>query len=303
MNRLAITLGDPFGIGPEVAAKAISLLPERLKQRLIVIGCIDAFRQFYPNVDSIDVIDVPCGRFSFERYRISYARSALSALETAVDLCRSGKAGGIVSAPVNKEKMSGLCEFSGHTEYFQSSFPVDRVEMIFASSLFNLMLVTRHIPISDVPGFITRARIRDAIYTATEFSSYMKDSRPVGVCGLNPHAGEGGIIGKEEKEIITPVIREMNRKGLDVCGPFPADTIFKHRRRFSIIVSMYHDQGLSVLKTMSPFSVNVTWGLSIVRTSPDHGTGFDIRGQGRADPRSMLAAIRMAFRLMRGGRK
>ncbi len=303
MIKLAITLGDPFGIGPEVVAKAISLLPKRFRQRLVVIGCKAAFELFCPELESLEIIDIPCGKFSFDRYRISYTHSALAALEKAVSLCKSGQVQGIVTAPVSKEKMARLCEFSGHTEYLQSAFSVDRVEMIFASRSLNLLLVTRHIPISEVPASITKFRIREAILTASEFSSAMNDNRPIGLCGLNPHAGEGGMIGKEEKEIIMPVIKAFRAKGIDVRGPFPADTIFKYRRDFSIILSMYHDQGLPVLKTLAPFAVNVTWGLPVVRTSPCHGTAFDIRGQGKADPRSMLASIRMAFRLARDGQR
>ncbi len=301
MIKLAITLGDPFGIGPEVVAKAISLLPKRLRKRLVVIGCKAAFKLFFPELDSIEIIDIPCGKFSFDRYRISYARSALAALEEAVSLCKSGQVKGIVTAPVSKEKMARLCKFTGHTEYLQAAFSVDRLEMIFASRSLNLLLVTRHIPISEVPASITRSRMREAILTAADFCCAMNDNRPIGVCGLNPHAGEGGMIGREEKEIIVPVIRMLRNKGIDVRGPFPADTIFRYRRNFSIILSLYHDQGLAVLKTLNPFSVNVTWGLPVVRTSPCHGTAFDIRGQGKADPRSMLASIRMAFRLADDG--
>ncbi len=291
MDKVGITIGDVQGIGPEVSAKALlSLIPEE-RERVIVIGYLPALWRFVrkEELKGVEFIDTGEGEDSF---------SGLKAIELAVELAKNGRIKGLCTGPVSKARISKMLRFVGHTEFLQERFGVKRVEMIFVSKCFNLILATRHIPLRYVADRITPSRIREVIETAWEFRERMGIDLPIGVCGLNPHAGEEGKIGKEEVEIIKPAIAEAGRRGIEVLGPFPADTIFRKGEEFSVIVSMYHDQGLPVLKRIDPSCVNLTWGLPIVRTSPPHGTAYDIAGRGVADFTPMREAIRTLFRLL-----
>ncbi len=298
-SKIAVTIGDLYGIGPEVVVKALRHFDDERLEDLIVIGSKVLLDQL--GLDKkVDVIDpYPLLEVNQQdNYRAEYAKAALSYIDKAIELARLGDIVAIVTAPVNKKQINKYHPFIGHTEYFMEAFSVERVEMIFASSEMNLILTTRHIPLSKVASQITYDRLKEVIITANEFRLAVGDDRPIGVCGLNPHAGEEGLLGLEEKQIFIPVIGELSSKGIPVKGPFPADTIFLKRDNFSIIVANYHDQGLAVLKTLSmKTAVNITWGLPIVRTSVSHGTAFDIRGKFIADESSMYWAIKWAVKL------
>ncbi len=268
MIKLAVTLGDPAGIGPEVVDKALS---ETYGAELAVLGS-----------------------------RSGGAREALAAIDEALGLALAGKVQGIVTAPVSKERIarSGV-PFTGHTEYLAARAGVRQPVMLFAAGALRVALVTTHVPIRKVPALITADRvlgtIRETARGLTELFGIL-DPR-LAVCGLNPHAGEGGEFGREEIEAIAPAIEVARKEGLRAEGPYAADTVW--RRPCDAIVAMSHDQGLGPVKAMHPDAVNVTLGLPFVRTSPDHGTAFDIAGRGAADAGPMIAAIRLAVEMCR----
>jgi 4-hydroxythreonine-4-phosphate dehydrogenase len=266
--KLAVTLGDPAGIGPEVVDKA---LREPCDAEIVVVGS-----------------------------RSGGAREALAALDEAADLALSGKVDGIVTAPVSKERIARLgVPFVGHTEYLAARAGVRQPVMCFVSDRYRVALVTTHVALRKLPGLITAERILGVLrQTDRALRELFGVAEPrLAVCGLNPHAGEGGQFGREEIEVIAPALEIARREGLRAEGPYAGDTVW--RRPADAIVAMYHDQGLGPVKALDPNAVNVTLGLPFVRTSPDHGTAFDIAGRGVADPVPMIAALRLAARLCR----
>ena len=221
----------------------------------------------------------------------------------AIQAVQAGRLDAIVTGPINKEaiKLAGY-PWPGHTELFAEKFAVPDVAMMFAGGPFRVVLVTIHMSMRQVLGAITRKRVLDTLtLTDRALRQLFGIARPVlGVCGLNPHAGEAGRFGDEETRIIIPALEDARRLGIDARGPFPSDTIFRAaiKGQFDIVVAMYHDQGLIPIKTIAfEDSVNVTIGIPAVRTSVDHGTAFDIAGQNIADPSSMKSAIRMAVQM------
>lgn len=271
MIKLAITLGDPAGIGPEVVDKA---LRESYDAEIVVVGS-----------------------------RSGGAREALAALDEATNLALAGKVDGLVTAPISKERIARLgVPFVGHTEYLAARAGVRHPVMCFVSDRCRVSLVTTHVSIRKLPGLITAQRILAVLrQTDQALREFFGVAEPrLLVCGLNPHAGEGGQFGREELEVIAPALEIARGEGLHVEGPYAADTVW--RRSGDAIVAMYHDQGLGPIKALDPNAVNVTLGLPFVRTSPDHGTAFDIAGRGTADPAPMIAAIRRALQMCRARR-
>jgi 4-hydroxythreonine-4-phosphate dehydrogenase len=269
--RLAVTLGDPAGIGPEVVDRALA---DPWDAELVVVGS-----------------------------RTGGAREALAAIDEAIDLALARKVDGIVTAPVSKERISRLgVPFSGHTEHLAARCGVTQPVMLFVAGALRVALVTTHAPVRKLPGLITAGRILGVLReTSRGLRDFFGVLEPrLAVCGLNPHAGEGGEFGREEIDVIAPAIELARKEGLRAEGPYAADTIWK--RPADGIVAMYHDQGLGPIKAMHPDAVNVTLGLPFVRTSPDHGTAFDIAGKGVADAGPMKAAIRLAMGMC-GARK
>lgn len=326
MNKkplLAITMGDPGGIGPEVIIKAVSDNAVRRLCRPLVIGdpavlskCLRITERRVRLLPVEDTVDLPAdsaavpvlnpseaiGRHRWGTIRKGYGEAAMSYIRFAVNEALDGRVDGIVTAPICKGAIHRAgYSFQGHTDYLAHLTGTRRYAMMLMGKGLRVVLVTVHRAIAGVSGCITRRRVLDSITLAHEACARLGVRRPrVGVCALNPHAGEAGAFGKEEIAAIAPAIRSARRKGIDARGPFPADTLFVRRNRaeFDIVVSMYHDQGLIPLKMLAfDVGVNVTLGLPIVRTSPDHGTAFDIAGKGVADPRSMVEAIRVASRL------
>ena len=266
--RLAVTLGDPDGIGPEVVDKA---LKESYDAEIRVVG-----------------------------QRSGGAKAALAAIDEALDLALARTVDGLVTAPVSKERIARLgVPFIGHTEYLAARAAVAQPVMCFVAGTLRVALVTTHVSVRKLPSLITAERVLGVLReTARSLRERFGVLEPrLAVCGLNPHAGEGGEFGREEIDAIGPALELARREGVRAEGPFAADTVWK--RPCDAIVAMYHDQGLGPIKAMHPDAVNVTLGLPFVRTSPDHGTAFDIAGRGVADPRPMIAAIRLAAELCR----
>ncbi|MGB0497650.1 MAG: 4-hydroxythreonine-4-phosphate dehydrogenase PdxA, partial [Rubricella sp.] len=234
----------------------------------------------------------------------AHARHVIDWIEEAVALCLSGAASGLVTAPINKKvlKEGGGFAFPGHTEFLAHLTGAERAVMMLAGPDLRVVPVTIHIALADVPGALTAGAI---VETATiTHDALIRDfgiARPrIAVAGLNPHAGEGGVMGREEIEILAPALDVLRRRGIDLRGPLPADTMFhaRARRAYDAAICMYHDQALVPLKTLAfDEGVNVTLGLPIIRTSPDHGTAYDIAGTGRADPASMAEALALAARM------
>jgi 4-hydroxythreonine-4-phosphate dehydrogenase len=284
--RVAITSGDPAGIGPEVAAKAAAD-PRVLAVCEPVIYGPPNGSTFAPGVLSGDA-----------------GRAAYDLVVRAVSDAMDGTVQAIATAPVNKEafRLAGL-QWAGHTDLLAHLTGAKRVAMMFYSERLVVVLATVHIPLSDVPQALTQERLQATIaLTAEAVPRFTKVPPRIAVAGLNPHAGEHGLFGGEEDRVIAPAIAACRARGIDVSGPFPADTVFVRATRgeFDVVVACYHDQGLIPVKLIAfGQAVNVTLGLPIIRTSVDHGTAFDIAGKGIADPESMVSAVLLAARLAR----
>jgi len=284
--RIAITVGDPSGIGPEVAAQAAADLRVRAACEPVLFAPPESSR-FTPGVLSAEA-----------------GRAAYDVIVRAVDAAKEDEVQAIATAPINKEafRLAGL-EWSGHTDLLAHLTGAPHVAMMFHSDALRVVLATVHIALADVPKALTQTVMERTIaLTARELPRFDKIVPRIAVAGLNPHAGEHGLFGREELDVIAPAIEACRARGVDVSGPFPADTVFVRAQRgeFDVVVACYHDQGLIPVKLLAfGKAVNVTLGLPIIRTSVDHGTAFDIAGQGVADPESMIAAVLLAARLAR----
>ena len=285
--RIAITVGDPAGIGPEIAAKAAADARVRTACEPILYSPPDT-TVFPPGVLSADA-----------------GRAAYDVIVRAVDDAVAGVVQAVATAPVNKEafQLAGL-PWKGHTDLLGHLTGAPHVAMMFHSDELRVVLATVHIPLAEVSRTLTQTLMEKTIaLTARELPLFDKVPPRIAVAGLNPHAGEHGLFGREDEDVIAPAIASCRARGVDVSGPFPADTVFVRARRgeFDVVIACYHDQGLIPIKLVAfGQAVNVTLGLPIVRTSVDHGTAFDIAGKGVADPGSMIAAILLAARLARG---
>ena len=314
---LAVSLGDPAGIGAEVIAKAWEQRHVEALPLFFAVGDAAALERVWDG--PVAVIDEPGqAGAAFDRalpvIRVADstvppggldlvgARNALDALELAVGLARSGAASGLVTGPVSKTRLYAVgFRHPGQTEFVAERCGVaaELVAMMLAGPTLRVIPVTTHIPLKDVPAELTEeAIVAKGRAAARGLQRQFGIDRPrLAVAGLNPHAGEDGMLGREEIEIIGPAIGRLREDGLDVTGPHPPDIMFQPRRRrdYDAALCMYHDQALIPLKTLHfDEGINVTLGLPIVRTSPDHGTAFDIAGRGVADPGAMVAAIRTA---------
>jgi 4-hydroxythreonine-4-phosphate dehydrogenase len=284
--RIAITAGDPAGIGPEIAAAAAAD-PRVLAVCEPVVYAPPDSQRFQP------------GMLSGEAGRAAY-----DTIVRAVDDARRRRVEGVATAPVNKEafRLAGL-PWSGHTDLLAHLTGAPHVAMMFHSDAMRVVLATIHIALAEVPRALTQPSLEATIdLTARELPRYGVAHPRIAVAGLNPHAGEHGLFGHEEETVIAPAIAACRARGVDVTGPFPGDTVFlrAHRGEFDVVVACYHDQGLIPVKLLAfGEAVNVTLGLPIVRTSVDHGTAFDIAGKGVANPESMIAAVLLAARLAR----
>jgi 4-hydroxythreonine-4-phosphate dehydrogenase len=300
MNRSApilITMGEPAGIGPEVALAAFEALDGRIGSHpLKLVGAAEIFAS---HKDAL--IATKAGATAIPGKPSSANAAAVTeAIAVAVKAAMAGEAAGLVTAPIHKAVLAGAgFAYPGHTEFLVALTGARRGVMMLASDKLKVVPLVIHVPLARVPGLITTSGIIDTaeIILAALARDFGIASPRLAVAGLNPHAGEDGVLGGEEEAIIAPAVSALKAKGFRVTGPYSADTLFhdEARKNYDAVLSMYHDQGLIPIKTLSFWDgVNVTLGLPIVRTSPDHGTAFDIAGTGKADPRSMIAAIKMA---------
>ena len=279
---LGISVGDPAGVGPEIvrACLADPQLPSDIEYR--VIGTSEGFVPGKPDAAS--------------------ARASWDALKEAAQLLGGGEIAGLVTGPVSKEGLHAAgFPFPGQTEFFAARSGTDNFAMCLTGGPLTVGLVTIHVPLREVPRLLRREEIVRTGKLLAGFVRRRLGREPrIAVAGLNPHAGESGIFGNEEKEIIAPAVEELAREG-QFSGPYAPDTVFHRAMRgeFDAVLCMYHDQGLIPLKLLAfDQGVNVTLGLSYPRTSPDHGTAFDIAGTGRANHASMMAAIKLAAELL-----
>ena len=282
--RIGITAGDPAGIGPEITAKAAGNAGVHSICEPLVYG--------------------PVPSDPFERGRVTAAagRAAYEAIVRAVEDARAGRIDAIATAPINKEAFAAAgLPWPGHTELLAHLTGARRVAMMFYADALRVVLATVHVPLRKVPETLTQARLEDTIeLSAAELPRFGLPAPRLAVAGLNPHAGEHGLLGAEEDDVMTPAIAACAARGIDVRGPFPADTLFNRAMKgeFDAVIACYHDQGLIPVKLVAfGRAVNVTLGLPIIRTSVDHGTAFDIAGRGIADPSSLIEAVRLAARL------
>ena len=282
LPRIAITTGDPAGIGPEIAEKAAADARVRGACVPLIYG---AEKTFTP------------GELS--------AAAGQAAYETIVRALRDARAGGveaIATAPINKKALAlaGL-PWKGHTDMLAALTNTRDVAMMFYADKLCVVLATIHIPLSDVPSAITVDSLRAIIrLTAREMPRFQMPHARIALAGLNPHAGEQGVIGHEEEHVLAPAVRLSRDEGITISGPWPGDTVFARalRGEFDVVIACYHDQGLIPIKLVAfGEAVNVTLGLPIVRTSVDHGTAFDIAGRGIANPESLIQAVLLAARL------
>ena len=279
--RVAITGGDPAGIGPEIAEKAAA------DPRVLEV------------CEPVIYAPKPSGPFPIGAVSAVAGRAAFEAIVRAVDDARAGKVHAVATAPVNKAAFAAAgIGWKGHTDLLAHLCGVGRVAMMFHAPTLRVVLATVHVPLRDVARLITRDLIRDTLrLTAGELPFFGVEKPRLAVAALNPHAGEGGLMGCEDDEVLVPAVRDARGEGIDVSGPHPADTVFVRAARgeFDCVLACYHDQGLIPVKLLAfGTAVNVTLGLPIIRTSVDHGTAFDIAGRGIADHGSLVEAVRLA---------
>jgi len=321
---IGITMGDPSGIGPEVVAKALADPGVRARGRFVVFGFselfdyaadlaeanITWFRDRHENIrryehpivvlDYDDLPPPPPGQAGPNRYG---GRASIAFVEDAIAAAQAGLVDALVTAPISKQAWRLVhFPFPGHTELLAKRTRTRNYAMMFVIPQLRVVLATIHEPLCQAVGRLTLGAVFNPIELADEaLRKLFGLPRPrIAVCGLNPHAGEQGQFGDEEKRVIEPAVFMAGEAGMDVHGPFPADTVFRRalEGQFDCVVAMYHDQGLIPVKLLAPSQVvNLTIGLPIIRTSPGHGTAFDIAGKNRADPGAMKAALALAIDL------
>ena len=321
MTKIAVSSGDPAGIGPDICIKAFGN-KEILSYKPIVFGNIELFieraKQINQEInireykgeeeDSISndflwMVDKPIGvDISSSKPNPKSAEYIINIFEESVNKTISKEFDAIVTCPINKEIINeGGIPFTGHTEELAKLGKTNKVVMMLANQKIKVALASTHIPLNEVSDFINKGHIEEVVEIIhTSLRDYWNANDPlIKVLGINPHAGDGGYIGKEEKEVISPALQNLKEKGINTIGPISADTAFieKHgTKKADAFLAMFHDQGLPVIKTMGfGETVNITLGLPFIRTSVDHGTAYDKAGLGSADESSLIAAMEMAF--------
>ena len=322
LKKIAITMGEPGGIGPEIIARALHGREIRKHCAPIVIGNVEVMRQALqltglplrirpiaavadskPDAGRIEVMEV---KSRISRKKGAPSRSAgisiVKYIQKAAELAMQNEVSAIVTAPISKEslKLAGY-GWPGHTELLADLANTKKYAMMFVSDKLKVILCTIHTALKNVPGKINKGLILKTINLAALGSEMLgiKNAK-IAVAGLNPHAGESGIMGKEELSSIAPAVEKARASGIDASGPYPPDVVFyrAYKGDFEIVVCMYHDQGLIPFKMLAfDTGVNLTVGLPFIRTSPDHGTGFDIAWKGLANPSSLINAVKLAAKL------
>jgi 4-hydroxythreonine-4-phosphate dehydrogenase len=317
-------MGYPAGIGPEIISKALASPAIRRLANFLIIGNEKFFRANYSNrnflytkienASQIDfsrtgvlLLDFPLRRkFRFSQGEISGAlgRESIYYIKEAVKLIKTGRADMLITAPINKHaaELSGF-KYKAHTEFLAHLTGTKRYAMMLVSGRLKVLLATTHVPVKDISKHLNRKGISDKLFIADLYlRRYFEIKNPrIAVCGLNPHAGDNGLIGDEERKIISPAIKDAGGKGINARGPLAADGLFFDLMQggyYDAVLCMYHDQGLVALKMIGRNnSVNITLGLPFIRTSPGHGTALDIAGKGMANPDSMKQAIKTAVEI------
>lgn len=316
LPRIAISIGDPAGVGAEIALKALHDPAVAALAHWLLIGDETALAP-PARLANIPLTSLPCEFVSanalprdhalaFGQLRAEYGLAAIAYVRRAVELCQQGHADAMVTAPLNKEAvtLSGR-SFTGHTEYIAELTGATESRMLLVSDRLATVHVSTHIALEQACRLNT-PRILRTIQLGDEALRLMRQTPPrIAVCGLNPHAGEHGLFGSQDAEFIAPAIAQARATGIDCSGPHSPDTLFIRalRGEFDLIVAMYHDQGHIPMKLIDfEATVNVSLGIPVIRTSVDHGTAFDIAGQNRADDANMKAAMRLAVRMALGKR-
>ena len=319
-------MGDAAGIGPEIIVKALSKKEiykissplvigdgkvlnakckmQNAKLKLNSISRIGEARFKFGTIDLIDLKNIRLERLKIGKVNKMAAKAAVDYIKKAVSLARKGEIDAIVTTPVNKKGLQRAgFRFPGHTELLAHLTKTENYAMMLVGGPLRVVLVTTHIPLSKVNCSLSKEKIYQTIRLAWDNMKYFEVKSPrIGVAGLNPHAGEEGLFGKEERRFIIPAVKKAKKKGIRVEGPIPPDTIFYRalKGEFDCVVCMYHDQGLIPLKMLAfDKGVNVTLGLPIVRTSVDHGTAYEIAEKGVANPQSLFEAIKLAAKLVK----
>lgn len=319
---IGVTMGDPAGIGPEVTVRALVNPEINLLARCMVIGDRKSLREALKSakisnieinsirkvaeakfekgiIDVIDLDNVDITRLKMGQVSKAAGKAAVEYVDAAIKLAMDGEIDAMTTGPINKEAINKAgYKFQGHTEILADRTGAKNAAMMFVSKSLWVMLATTHVALRDVSKNLDKKKIFNLIKLAHDTLLKAKGKKPkIGVAGLNPHAGENGLFGDEEIKIIAPAVEEAKKLGINVKGPVSPDAIFylANAGMFDMVIAMYHDQGLIPLKLLEfNKSVNVTVGLPIIRTSVDHGTGFDIAGKGWAKPQSMIEAIKVA---------
>jgi 4-hydroxythreonine-4-phosphate dehydrogenase len=304
---IAVTSGEPAGVGPDIC---LELAAHEFPARIVVLGDRELFAdraaQLGYSLDGLDIRHIPLRKSALAgRLDPANARYVLDLLDAALAGCQSGEFAAMVTAPVHKGVINDAdIPFTGHTEYLADKTGTPRVVMMLAGAELRVALATTHLPLKDVSAAITREELETTIRIlhADLRGKFGFDQPRILVAGLNPHAGEGGHMGREEIEVIAPVLDKLRAEGMDLIGPLPADTLFTKNvlAGSHAQLAMYHDQGLAVLKYAAfDEGINVTLGLPIIRTSVDHGTALDLAGTGKASPTSLFAAVEAAIDMAR----
>jgi len=319
---IGITMGDPVGIGPEIALMALKDPAVYAGCRPFVIGDAGLMSAIKPNlakdtrlrrmasptdgrfesgtIDVLNLSDLDLANTVPGKPTLQTGKAMVSYIETAIDLALDGEIHGVATCPINKTALRQTgSRFIGHTEILAHRTETENAVMMLAGARLRVALVTIHEPLKEVPSLLSSEKIMETIHIARRSleTRFGIGTPRLAVAGLNPHAGETGILGREEEELIAPAIAASKAAGSRIEGPFPPDTVFYFaaKGRYDAVICMYHDQGLIPFKLLHfDDGVNTTLGLPIVRTSVDHGTAYDIAGTGTADPRSLIAAIQMA---------
>jgi len=321
---LAISMGDPSGIGPEVVLKALSSPKKKYRFQPLIIGSRRVFERTRSSLklplllapikkpediaaphQGIPVLETETFPERLPRFGAidpAWSAAAMKCVEKGAELARSGEMDALVTAPINKEGIHKAgYSFQGHTDFLAHLTGASDYAMMMVGGKIRVVLASVHIPLRRVSASLTAAGILNKIKLAHAALVELGIASPrIAVAGLNPHAGEGGAFGREEIEVIKPAVDLAKKEGIAVSGPLPPDALFHKlfRGDYDLAVTMYHDQGLIPLKMVAfDRGVNVTLGLPLIRTSPDHGTAYDIAGKGLADPGSMIEAVEMACRL------
>jgi 4-hydroxythreonine-4-phosphate dehydrogenase len=319
--RIAISMGDPSGIGPEVTAKALARLRGAAvpyvfgdagsfepwaKRARVALPAVDLGDALPPGGALVRVTRLPKAALAAGKPSRSGASAQLAYLEAAYAAVAAGEADALCTAPVSKAQVQHADRrFVGHTEWLEAKSGAARSVMMLAGPRLRVALVTNHLQLAKVPRAVTASGVLGTIaVTHAALAGDFGLARPrIAVCAMNPHAGEGGAFGDEERRIVAPALARARRLGMGASGPYPADSVFFRAAagEFDAVVALYHDQGLIPVKLLDALggepAVNVTLGLPIVRTSPDHGVAYDLAGRGKASDRSMVAALKLAAQL------